>query len=108
MAKYEMEKMLMAIEKYRVAHMFVAPPVVIELVKRLEAVKKYDVLSLKGDWIRSCTIGKGCDGRLWQNFCKSCDLSGLRHDRDLWDNFTREHKDRFSPFWFNWAACSWS
>lgn len=58
MAKYEMEKMLMAIEKYKVAHMFVAPPVVIELAKRPEVVKKYDVSSLKEIGSGAAPLGK--------------------------------------------------
>ncbi|OMO73646.1 AMP-dependent synthetase/ligase [Corchorus olitorius] len=47
MAKFELEKVLGAVEKYKVTHLFVAPPVMVSLVKRLEALKKYDLSSLK-------------------------------------------------------------
>lgn len=75
MAKYEMEKMLMAIEKYKVAHMFVAPPVVIELAKRPEVVKKYDVSSLKEIGSGAAPLGKevmeGCDKIVTKKFSEA-------------------------------------
>ncbi|OMO72408.1 AMP-dependent synthetase/ligase [Corchorus capsularis] len=47
MAKFELEKVLGAVEKYKVTHLFVAPPVMVSLVKRLGALKLYDLSSLK-------------------------------------------------------------
>lgn len=47
MAKFELEKTLVAVEKFQVTHLFVAPPVMIELAKRHHVVSAYDLSSLK-------------------------------------------------------------
>ncbi|KAK8498751.1 hypothetical protein V6N13_135818 [Hibiscus sabdariffa] len=48
MAKFGLENVLGAIEKYNVTHMFVVPPVMISLAKQWRMVKnKYDLWSLK-------------------------------------------------------------
>ncbi|KAB1223522.1 4-coumarate--CoA ligase-like 7 [Morella rubra] len=46
MGKFEFEKALGAVEKYRVTNLFVVPPMIIALLKQ-SAVKKYDLSSLK-------------------------------------------------------------
>lgn len=46
MTKFEMESMLRSIEKYRVSHTFVVPPVMIALAKQAK-VAKYDLSSLR-------------------------------------------------------------
>nr|ALD83615.1 4-coumarate-CoA ligase 7-1 [Morus alba] len=47
MAKFELEKVLRAVEKYRVTHLYLVPPVVIALAKQIGVVRKYDLSSLK-------------------------------------------------------------
>ncbi|XVE96609.1 hypothetical protein REPUB_Repub02eG0237600 [Reevesia pubescens] len=48
MAKFELEKVLIAIGKYKVTHLFVVPPVMVSLAKHGEVImKKYDLSSLK-------------------------------------------------------------
>ncbi|KAM3689263.1 hypothetical protein ACB098_09G033500 [Castanea mollissima] len=47
MRKFDLEKVLWAVEKYRVTHLCVVPPVMIELVKQSAVLKKYDLSSLK-------------------------------------------------------------
>ncbi|KAK9290721.1 hypothetical protein L1049_008895 [Liquidambar formosana] len=44
--KFEIDRVLRAVEKYRVTHMYVVPPVMIALAKQ-SVVKKYDLSSLK-------------------------------------------------------------
>lgn len=45
--RFDLEKTLAAVEKFRVTHLFVAPPVMVELVKRCDVVSGYDLSSLK-------------------------------------------------------------
>jgi len=45
--RFDLEKTLAAVEKFRVTHLFVAPPVMVELVKRHQVVSGYDLSSLK-------------------------------------------------------------
>ncbi|KAK7267736.1 hypothetical protein RIF29_20415 [Crotalaria pallida] len=47
MARFDLEKALAAVERYRVTYLYVAPPVMIELAKRRDVVRKYDLSSLK-------------------------------------------------------------
>lgn len=47
MGKFELEKTLAAVEKFRVTHLYVAPPVMVELVNRRQVVDGYDLSSLK-------------------------------------------------------------
>ncbi|KNA21565.1 hypothetical protein SOVF_042000, partial [Spinacia oleracea] len=46
MAKFVFELMLKAIKKYRISRLWVVPPIMIALAKH-DAVKKYDISSLK-------------------------------------------------------------
>ncbi|KAK4402378.1 4-coumarate--CoA ligase-like 7 [Sesamum angolense] len=58
MPRYEMVKMLRAIEKYKVSHFFAAPPVIVGLAKNHEVVKKYDVSSLREIGSGAAPLGK--------------------------------------------------
>ena len=57
MGKFEVEKALSVVEKYRVTHLFVVPPVMIALAK-LSVVLKYDVSSLKQILSGAASLGK--------------------------------------------------
>ncbi|KAD5803131.1 hypothetical protein E3N88_14491 [Mikania micrantha] len=46
MARFELEKALDAIDRYRVTHLYTAPPVVVALAKQPEVVRRYDTSSL--------------------------------------------------------------
>ncbi|KAL0385050.1 UNVERIFIED_CONTAM: 4-coumarate--CoA ligase-like 7 [Sesamum radiatum] len=58
MARYEMKKMLSAVEKYKVTHLFVVPPVVVELAKHQEMVKEYDISSITEILSGAAPLGK--------------------------------------------------
>ncbi|CAI8602485.1 unnamed protein product [Vicia faba] len=47
MGKFELQKTLAAVEKFRVTHLYVAPPVMVELVNQRHVVNGYDLSSLK-------------------------------------------------------------
>ncbi|KAI9121981.1 hypothetical protein K1719_006670 [Acacia pycnantha] len=47
MKRFDLEKALMAVEKFKVTYLYVVPPVMIELVKRRGVLRKYDLSSLK-------------------------------------------------------------
>ncbi|CAH1442026.1 unnamed protein product [Lactuca virosa] len=47
MARFELEKSLDAIQRYKVTHLYTAPPVVVALVKQPAVVRRYDVSSLQ-------------------------------------------------------------
>ncbi|KAH9660572.1 4-coumarate--CoA ligase-like 7 [Citrus sinensis] len=48
MRKFDLETALRAIEKYRVTHWWVVPPIILALAKNVSLVKKFDLSSLKG------------------------------------------------------------
>lgn len=56
--KFELETVLGCIEKYRVTHLYVAPPVMVAFAKRLSLVKKYDLSSLKQIGSGAAPLGK--------------------------------------------------
>ncbi|KAJ0027160.1 hypothetical protein Pint_35704 [Pistacia integerrima] len=58
MGKFEMVKLLTLVEKYKVTHMFVVPPVAIALAKNPDMVKKYDTSSLKQILSSAAPLGK--------------------------------------------------
>ncbi|XP_073148511.1 probable CoA ligase CCL7 [Henckelia pumila] len=58
MARYEIEKVLMAIETYKVTHLYVAPPVIVAFVKQSEIVKMHDVSCLREIGIGAAPLGK--------------------------------------------------
>ncbi|XP_021766446.1 4-coumarate--CoA ligase-like 7 [Chenopodium quinoa] len=57
MAKFDFELMLRAIEKYRVTKLWIVPPIVLALAKH-NAVKKYDLSSLKQIGSGAAPLGK--------------------------------------------------
>ncbi|WJZ93794.1 hypothetical protein VitviT2T_012706 [Vitis vinifera] len=56
-AKFEIEKVLRSVEKYRVTHMFVVHPVMIALAKQ-SVVRKYDLSSLRQICSGAAPLGK--------------------------------------------------
>ncbi|KAL0421817.1 UNVERIFIED_CONTAM: 4-coumarate--CoA ligase-like 7 [Sesamum latifolium] len=58
MARHEMKKMLSAVEKYKVTHLWVVPPVVVELAKHQEMLKEYDVSSVREILSGAAPLGK--------------------------------------------------
>ncbi|KAE8099658.1 hypothetical protein FH972_017620 [Carpinus fangiana] len=67
MGKFELHKVLGAVGKYKLTHLYVVPPVMILLAK-YSAVKKYDLSSLK--WISSgaAPLGKDVMEEIARNF----------------------------------------
>jgi 4-coumarate--CoA ligase len=57
MGKFEFEMVLRTIEKYRVTHMWVVPPVILALSKQ-NLVKKYDLSSLRNIGSGAAPLGK--------------------------------------------------
>ncbi|GMN39223.1 hypothetical protein TIFTF001_008452 [Ficus carica] len=57
MGKFELEKALRAVEKYRVTHLYLVPPVAIALAKQ-SVVRKYDLSSLKQVLSGAAPLGK--------------------------------------------------
>lgn len=91
MEKFDMEKMLGAIERFRVTHLFLVPPVVIGLAKQGK-VRKYDLSSLR--WICSGAAPLGSDlmeevSELFPNvevvqgygLTESCGIISLEHPK---------------------------
>ncbi|KAH6781506.1 hypothetical protein C2S51_006799, partial [Perilla frutescens var. frutescens] len=58
MSRYKMNDMLRAIDKFKVSHLFVVPPVVVELSKKEETVKEYNVSSLSEILSGAAPLGK--------------------------------------------------
>ncbi|XP_075521243.1 putative CoA ligase CCL7 [Primulina tabacum] len=58
MARYEIEKVLMAVETYKVTHLYVVPPVTVAFVKQSEIVKRYDVSCLREIGTGAAPLGK--------------------------------------------------
>lgn len=67
MAKFELERVLEAVEKYRVTHLPVVPPVMILLAKH-RALKKYDLSSLKQIASGAAPLGKDVMEESAKNF----------------------------------------
>ncbi|XP_065622015.1 probable CoA ligase CCL7 [Quercus suber] len=57
MERFELEKALAAVERYRVSHLWVVPPIILALAK-LSVVKKYDLSSLKHIGSGAAPLGK--------------------------------------------------
>ncbi|KAK7267735.1 hypothetical protein RIF29_20414 [Crotalaria pallida] len=58
MERFDLEKAMGAVERFRVTNVYVAPPVVVEMVKRSEVVRKYDLSSLKQLRSGAAPLGK--------------------------------------------------
>lgn len=57
MGRFELEKILRAVERYRVSHLWVVPPIILALAKQ-DVVKKYDLSSLKHVGSGAAPLGK--------------------------------------------------
>ncbi|KAL4611516.1 hypothetical protein ACB092_08G129500 [Castanea dentata] len=57
MERFELEKALAAVERYRVTHLWVVPPIILALAKQ-SVVKKYDLSSLKHIGSGAAPLGK--------------------------------------------------
>lgn len=57
MARFNLEKILMAVEKYKVTHLWVVPPIILALSKD-SVVKKYNLSSLKHIGSGAAPLGK--------------------------------------------------
>jgi 4-coumarate--CoA ligase len=67
MGKFELQKVLGAVEKYKVTFLYVVPPVMILLAKH-SAVKKYDLSSLKRIGSGAAPLGKDVMEEIARNF----------------------------------------
>lgn len=67
MPKFDFEMILRAIEKYRVTHLWIVPPVVLALAKQ-SLVKKYDLSSLKQIGSGAAPLGKELMQECARNF----------------------------------------
>ena len=45
--RFDLEKIFAAVDKFKVTHLYVAPPVIVELIKRRDVVSGYELSSLK-------------------------------------------------------------
>lgn len=57
MSRFDLEDFLRAIEKYRITHLYVVPPIMIRLAKE-DAVRKYDLSSLRRITTGAAPLGK--------------------------------------------------
>lgn len=58
MSRFDLEQALDAIERYKVTHLYTAPPVVVALVKQPAVVRRYDTSSLKEIGSGAAPLGK--------------------------------------------------
>ncbi|KAK1267628.1 4-coumarate--CoA ligase-like 7 [Acorus gramineus] len=58
MARFDLDRMLSAVERYRVTHLFVVPPVMIALAKQGKGVLRYDLSSLRKLGSGAAPLGK--------------------------------------------------
>lgn len=56
-ARFDLEKILKAVEKYKITHMWVVPPIILALAKQ-SVVKKYDLSSLRQVGSGAAPLGK--------------------------------------------------
>uniref|UniRef100_A0A5B7B4R7 Putative 4-coumarate--CoA ligase-like 7 n=1 Tax=Davidia involucrata TaxID=16924 RepID=A0A5B7B4R7_DAVIN len=75
MGKFDLEMILRVIEKYRVTHMWVVPPIVLALSKQ-SVVKKYDLSSLRQIGSGAAPLGKELMEECAKNFPHAVVLQG--------------------------------
>ncbi|KAK9691171.1 hypothetical protein RND81_09G180900 [Saponaria officinalis] len=91
MAKFDFEMMLKAIEKYRITHLWVVPPIILALVKH-SSVNKFDLSSLKQIGSGAAPLGKEimseCSKKLphvlimqGYGMTETCGMISLEHSR---------------------------
>lgn len=76
MAKFDFEMLLGAVEKYRVTHLWVVPPIVLALAKN-SMVKKYDLSSLRQIGSGAAPLGKDLMAECAKNFPQATVLQVL-------------------------------
>ncbi|KAL3828488.1 hypothetical protein ACJIZ3_017290 [Penstemon smallii] len=75
MSKFDFEMILKTVEKYRVTHLMVVPPIILALAKS-SLVNKYDLLSLKQIGSGAAPLGKELMQECAKNFPHSLVLQG--------------------------------
>ncbi|KAF7121452.1 hypothetical protein RHSIM_Rhsim13G0072900 [Rhododendron simsii] len=70
MVKFNLEMFLRAVEKYRVTHLLVVPPIVLALAKN-SVVGKYDVLSVRQIACGAAPLGKDLMAECGKNFLQA-------------------------------------
>ncbi|KAK9691172.1 hypothetical protein RND81_09G181000 [Saponaria officinalis] len=91
MSKFDFEVMLKAVQKYRVTHLWIVPPIILALAKQ-GIVKKYDLSSLKQIGSGAAPLGKELmlecskivpNARIMQGYgmTETCGLISLEHPR---------------------------
>lgn len=73
--KFELEMVLRSVDKYKVTHLFVVPPVIIALAKQ-SVVKKYDLSSLKQLGSGAAPLGKDLMEECANNFPHATVIQG--------------------------------
>ncbi|XP_058763122.1 probable CoA ligase CCL10 [Vicia villosa] len=95
MVRFELEKTLAVIEKFKVTHLSIAPPVLVELVKRRQVVSRYDLSSLKKLACGAAPLGKDVfqecakilpQAKIVQGYgmTESCGLVSVENSREEW------------------------
>nr|AHL44983.1 4-coumarate:coenzyme A ligase 4 [Fraxinus mandshurica] len=75
MAKFDLEMILKAIEKYRVTHLWVVPPIILALAKNI-VIKKYDLSSLKQIGSGAAPLGSELMQECAKNFPQAIVIQG--------------------------------
>ncbi|KAI8573585.1 hypothetical protein RHMOL_Rhmol01G0288700 [Rhododendron molle] len=76
MAKFDLEMFLRAVEKYRVTHLWVVPPIVLALAKN-SVLRKYDVSSVRQITSAAAPLGKDSMEECAKNFPHAVVIQGL-------------------------------
>ncbi|XP_015058877.1 4-coumarate--CoA ligase-like 7 [Solanum pennellii] len=75
MAKFDLETLLKNIDKYRVSHLWIVPPIVLALAKN-PVVKKYDLTSIKQIGSGAAPLGKDLMEDCAKNFPQAVVMQG--------------------------------
>ncbi|PSR95216.1 4-coumarate--CoA ligase-like [Actinidia chinensis var. chinensis] len=75
LGKFDLEMFLRAVEKYRVTHLWVVPPIILALAKQ-SAVKKYDLSSLRQIGSGAAPLGKDLMAECAKNFPQAVVMQG--------------------------------
>ncbi|XP_058191371.1 probable CoA ligase CCL7 [Rhododendron vialii] len=76
MGKFDLEMVLRAVEKHKVTHLWVVPPIVLALAKN-SAVKKYDTSSLRQIGSGAAPLGKDLMAECTKNFPQAVVIQGF-------------------------------
>ncbi|KAL2511219.1 4-coumarate--CoA ligase-like 7 [Abeliophyllum distichum] len=76
MAKFDLEMILKAMEKYRVTHLWVVPPIILALAKN-SVIKKYDLSSLRQIGSGAAPLGSELMQECAKNFSQAVVLQGF-------------------------------